>query len=128
MSRITMTVTNNSGLDLNCTDVTPNTFSNLSIGTTIAKNGKNTFNSESADRVYCTFTEKDGGSGAWQMGMTAPQSSQNNAQGTFNAGLQGYNKHHDLIISYILGTPNQASWAEPTGPDDPSSNVPYGSR
>ena len=125
MSAVTLTIKNPSELAVVCTEVKCEKFDNLHKGTTIAAGGENTFNTDTSDRIFCTFKEEGAGIGAWQMGMTAPDSSPNNAYGTYNAGLQRYNKHGDLKLVYILGTPNHADW------DDPSENhgsvVPYGS-
>ena len=110
-TRVKLIVKNKTGLTVKCTDVRCEKFSDLKVGTTIAAGGENTFLTDTNDRIFCTFTEEAPGAGSWQLSMTCPKSSTNSACGSFNAGLQHYDKHGTpAVFTFILGEANLADW------------------
>ena len=110
-TRVNVTVINNSGLTVKCTNTSCESFTNLSVGDTIAAGGKNTFSTDTNNRIFATFAEESPGIGAWQLAMTCPELSDNSACGSFNAGLQTYEEDGTPAnFTFILGTPNKADW------------------
>lgn len=110
--RIRLTIVNNTGADVKCTSIKCEKFLDLTTGTVIANNTESVFLTETNDRIFCEFDQTNNSkAGKWQMGMTCPKSSDNNAYGTFMAGLQKYKKSGTpLELTYILGTKNLADW------------------
>lgn len=124
-TRVNLTIVNNSGLTLTCTDIQCETFTNLKVGQTIAAGGENTFTSDSNDRLFATFTENAPGLGSWQVALTCPRSADNSACGSYNAGLQTYAESGTPAeFKFIVGTPNLADWD--SGTADSGNVVPYG--
>lgn len=110
-TRVKLVVKNNTGMVLKCTDIRCEKFDNLSEGQTIAPYGQNEFTTETRDRIFCTFTEQSPGAGSWQLAMTCPTGARNSACGSYNAGLQPYERTGTPVtFTFILGQPNQADW------------------
>ncbi len=125
MSRVNVTVVNNSGLNVKCTNIGCETFTKLSVGDTVAAGGQNTFSSDTNDRIFATFTEVAPGDGSWELSMTCPRSSSNSACGSLNAGLQTYEESGTPAnFKFILGTPNLADWD--SGSSNGGNVITYG--
>ena len=124
--RIRLTVINNTGADVKCTSIKCKKFLDLQVGSVVADKGKAIFLTETSDRIFCEFSQTNNpDAGKWQMGMTSPKLSDNNAYGTFMAGLQKYKKSGSpLELTYILGTKNKADWDN--GDKNEGETIPYG--
>ena len=110
-TRVKLVVKNNTGVVVECTNIHYERFENLSEGHTIAPGGENEYTTETSDRIFCTFTEQSPGAGSWQLAMTCPISSRNSACGSYNAGLQPYERRGTPVtFTFILGQPNEADW------------------
>lgn len=124
-TRVNLTIKNNSGVTVTCTDIRCETFTNLNVGQTIAANGSNTFTSDSNNRIFATFTENAPGIGSWQVAITCPKMASNSACGSYNAGLQHYEESGSPVtFTYILGTPNLADWD--SGTSNEGNVITYG--
>ena len=120
-----LVVKNDTGMVLKCTDIRCEKFDNLSEGQTIAPYGRNEFTTETRDRIFCTFTEQSPGAGSWQLAMTCPTGARNSACGSYNAGLQPYERTGTPVtFTFILGQPNQADWNH--GDTDVLNVIRYG--
>lgn len=123
--RVKLTIINNTGTVVKCTDVACETFTNLEAGSTVTNNGKSIFTSETNDRLFCTFEQEAPGKGVWQLAMTCPKSSHNSACGSLNAGLQAYAKTGTPAeFTFNLGEANQADWDH--GDSNEGDTIPYG--
>ncbi|MCB0696523.1 MAG: hypothetical protein KDC07_04115 [Chitinophagaceae bacterium] len=113
-TRLTVTITNPFSTPVTCSqsnDVCSNSaWDNLTPGTVIQPGASGTFTSQSNDRIFCEWTDANGG--VFQMAMTSPKSSSNSACGiTPRAGLQAYERHGTPVdFTFILGTANKADW------------------
>lgn len=124
-TRVQLLIKNNTGTTVTCTDIACEGFDDLNVGDTLENGGQKTYTSSSNDRIFCTFEQVAPGKGAWQLGVTCPKSSHNSAQGSFDAGLQTYERTGTPVtFTYDFGNPNQADWNN--GDKDTGASVPYG--
>ena len=124
-NRINLKIINNTGTTVRCSDTSCEAFTNLSVGTTVANKGQDTFNSDTNDRIFCTFQQEAPGKGKWQLAMTCPEMSDNSACGSLDAGLQHYSPSGSpATFTFILGEPNLADWENPT--ENKGETISYG--
>ena len=123
-TRVILTVQNPFSIPVTCVDIRCETFENLSVGTVIPAGGSGVYQSETNDRLFCTWSNSEGG--YWQMAMTCPKASDNGACGcTPTAGLQKYEENGTPAnFTFILGQPNQADWD--SGSENNGDVITYG--
>lgn len=112
---VKLTIVNNTGTTVTCTDIRCEKFEDLNVGDQLASGFSATYIALTNDRVFCTFAQNPPGSGSWQLAMTNPEMTDNSACGSLNAGLQPYSPSGTPAqFTFILGQPNEADWDNPS--------------
>ena len=116
-TRIHLTITNTTSLDLNCGSIPcesiPGMHASPETGVpgTIIKAGETArFEIPTNNRVFCEFATMDY-TVVYRMAMTCPKSSHNSAAGYARSGLQTYSRTGTPVeFTFLLGQPNRADW------------------